>query len=167
MTTWRTASNRIQLPNSILVIYGTRRPFMFLTICFIIRWLLVFATSPIQGQKNIKPRSLREWIGSTQNWMISVWFQASAATQMRSPLSLDVTHCRRFGTTDRSRETSATNYQSTLRNIPEEQRQFGDQLNSTRFLITPFKFCSPTACIHAGLSERETKFYNNKKGAKS
>jgi hypothetical protein len=60
---------------------------------------------------------------------------------------------------DRFRETSVINYQSTLRNIPEEQRpQLGDQLNSTRFLITFFKFCFPTAYLHVGLSDRETKF---------
>jgi len=61
--------------------------------------------------------------------------------------------------TDRFRETSVINYQSTLRNIPEEHRpQLGDHLNSTRFLITSFKFCIPTAYLYVGLSDRETKF---------
>jgi len=110
----------------------------------------------------MKPRSLREWIGSTQNWVNSVWFQASAATQMRPPLFWDVTQCRLViadvsgqsigpifkgqavialeDGADRFRETSVINYQSTMRNIPEEQRpQLGDQLKSTRFLITSFK----------------------------
>jgi hypothetical protein len=72
------------------------------------------------------------------------------------------------GGTDRFRETSVTNYQSMLRNIPEEQRPLlGDRLNSTRFLITYFKFCFPTAYLHVGLSDRETKFCTHTKGTKT
>jgi hypothetical protein len=67
--------------------------------------------------------------------------------------------------TDRFRRTSVTNYQSTLRNIPEEQRpQFGDQLNSKRFLITSFKFCFPAAYLHDGLSIAKPSFAPIQKG---
>ena len=69
---------------------------------------------------------------------------------------------------DRFRETSVINCQSKLRNIPEEQRpQLGDQVNSTGFLITSFKFCFPTAYLHVDLSDRETKFCTHTKGTKS
>ena len=104
---------------------------------YVEKWQSCFISVTLKswsGRKLLDPATYRT------SWNQNVWFQSSAAKQIRTALFCDITqrvlaiYYRRFGTTYRSHlkwhlkmvqiscpETSAINFHYSLRNIPEQQ----------------------------------------------